>query len=79
MDTIGSQHYSGVFLTQGLPVYFQLVWYCVIGLLSTMWLRFQSFTLLHTRMEGLAEASNMSNNANLSQVLNYSGNGGQSC
>ena len=41
MDTIGNKDfvsYRGVSLTQGLPVYFQSAWYCVIGLLITTWL-----------------------------------------
>ena len=54
-DTIGNQHlvpYSEVSLTEGLLVYFRWAWYCVIGLLSTTWLRFQSFPLLYAGREG---------------------------
>ena len=50
-DTFGDQHfvrYSEVSPTQGLPV--GVV--CVIRLLSTMWLRFPSFPLLHAGREG---------------------------
>ena len=53
VDTIGNQPvvlYSNVSLIQGLPVYFWVLWYCVIELLSTSsttWLRFQSFPLLY--------------------------------
>ena len=38
---------------------------CVIGLLSTTWLRFQSFPLLYAGRECYAEASTTSNSANL--------------
>ena len=54
-DTIGKQHfvpYSEVSLTQGLPVNFPVGVVCVIGLLSTTWLRFQSFPLLYAGREG---------------------------
>ena len=54
-DTIGNQHfvpYSEVSLTQGLPVYFRYTWYRIIRLLSTTWLRFQSFPLLYAGREG---------------------------
>ena len=60
-DTIGTQHfvhYSEVSLTQGLPVW--LAWYCIIWLLSTMWLYFQSFPLLCT-----LAGSTTSNSTNL--------------
>ena len=70
MDTIGNQHfvpYSKVSLTQGLLVYFQKAWYCVILLLSTTWLRFQRFPLLYSGREGETDASN---STNLITVLN---------
>ena len=44
--------YSEVSLTRGLSVYFRWVWYCIIRLLNTMWLHFQSFPLLHAGREG---------------------------
>ena len=44
----------------------------MIGLLSTTWLHFQSFPLLYAGRESQAEASTMSNSANLMQVVNYS-------
>ena len=67
-DTIGNQHfvhYSRVSLTQGLQLYNQQAWYYIFRLLSTTWLRFQSFTLLYDGREGQGEASTMTNNANL--------------
>ena len=63
-DTIGNQNFirnSEVFLTQGLPVGVA----CVIGLLSTTSLRLQSFPLLYTGRKCYAEASAMSNRADL--------------
>ena len=63
-DTIGNQNFvrnSEVSLTQGLPVGVA----CVIGLLSTTWLRLQSFPLLYAGRECYPEASTTSNSANL--------------
>ena len=44
--------YSEVSLSQGLPVYFLWACYCIIGLLSTTCLCFQSISLLCTGGEG---------------------------
>ena len=54
-DSFGDQHfvrYSKGSQTQGLPVYFQKAWYCVIRLLGTTRLRFRRFPLLHAVREG---------------------------
>ena len=53
--------FSEMSLTQGLLVYFQQAWYCVI--VEHNMATFQSFPLLHTGREGQADVSIVTNSA----------------
>ena len=59
MNTIGNQHFVP------FSVVSLKTWYNIIGLLSTTWLRFQSFPLLYASGEDQAEASTMSDSTSL--------------